>query len=104
MVAMYVYYNFTTGIDDLFLVLEAVASVIRWFDLGLALGLKQPTLQIIRDQHQPSDHKREMLTKWLHQVDGCRPTWNALVIALRSRIVQCYTVAEEIEQSHPHVR
>ena len=94
----------TTGTDDLLSVSLAVASVNQWFDLGLVLGLKQPTLQSIKDQHQPSDHKREMLTKWLNQVDECRPSWNTLVVALRSPLVHSYTVANEIEQSHPHVR
>ena len=78
----------------------AVHNVNEWFNLGLALGLQQPTLHRIRDQHQPKDHKREMLTKWLNQVDGCRPSWKALVEALRSCNVKSYAVADEIEQAH----
>ena len=74
-------------------VLVAVVKVSRWFELGLALGLRQPTLEGI-------NHKREMLTKWLNLVDGCRPSWNSLVEALRSPIVEGYVIANEIEQKH----
>ena len=85
--------------------MEAVANVQHWFQLGLALGLQQPTLQNVRDQHKPSNHKTEMLTKWLNGVDGCRPSWNALVVALRSPVMQCndIIIANEIEQSHAHL-
>ena len=76
-------------------VLEAVVKVHQWFELGLALGLGQPTLKSIT-----SDHKREMLTKWLNQVDRCRPSWNSLVKALRSPTVECYIIADKIEQKH----
>ena len=79
--------------------MKAVHRVNDWFNLGLALGLKQPTLQGISNEHQPSNHKREMLTKWLNLVDGCRPSWEALVEALRSPNVQCYPVANEIEKA-----
>ena len=87
----------TTGINGLQDVLVAVADVNQWLELGLALGLKQPTLVGIT-----SNHKIEMLTKWLGQVDGCQPSWNALVEALKSRIVQCYTIADEIKHSHQY--
>ena len=79
--------------------MKAVRDVNNSFDLGLALGLKQPTLQGISNQHQPQDHKREMLTKWLGQVDGCRPSWEALVEALRLSTVEGYPVANEIEKT-----
>ena len=80
--------------------MKAVHCVNEWFDLGLALGLLQPTLQGIKVRYQPSEHKREMLTKWLNQVDGCRPSWEALVKALKSPNVQCYPVANKIEEAH----
>ena len=79
--------------------MKALRNVNNWFDLGLALGLKQPTLQGIKDQHKPKDHKREMLTKWLNQVDGCRPSWEALVEALGSSTVECYPEATEIKEA-----
>ena len=87
---------FTTDIDDLQDVLEAVVDVNEWLKLGLALGLRQPTLDNITQEH-----KIQMLTRWLNQVDECQPSWNALVVALRSSTVQCNDVAAEVEQSHP---
>ena len=93
-------FHYTAGIDALNKVMVAVRSVNKWFNLGLALGLKQPTLQSVKDQHKPSDHKREMLTKWLNQVDGCHPSWKALVEALRSSYVQSNAVANKIEKTH----
>ena len=95
-----VFYLTTAVINDLSKVMKAVHGVNKWFNLGLELGLLQPTLQSIRDQHQPSDHKREMLTKWLNQVDGCRPSWKVLVEALRSSTVQANAIANTIEQDH----
>ena len=79
--------------------MKALRNVNNWFNLGLALGLQQPTLQGIKEQYKPKYHKREMLTKWLNQVDGCRPSWEALVKALRLPTVECYPVANEIEEA-----
>ena len=74
----------------------ALAKVNKWYELGLALGLEQPTLESIK-----SNHKSQMLTKWLNRVDGCRPSWNALVIALSSPTVQENAAANQIEMSYP---
>ena len=79
-------------------VMEAVCNVVIWFNLGLALGLKQPTLKAIEYQNKPEDCKREMLTKWLHRFDTCRPSWKALVEALRSPNVKSYDAADGIEE------
>ena len=96
-----IFFCFTTAeIGALQKVMVAVRDVNDWYNLGLALELQQPTLQGIRNQHQPSDHKREMLVKWLNQVDGCRPSWKGLVEALRSPTVQCFAVANDIEYAH----
>ena len=91
------HYFFAVDIDKLHDVLTSISDVVnQWFELGLALGLRQPTLESIT-----SDHKREMLTKWLNRVDGCCPSWNALVKALRSPTVQKPIVADAIVRSHP---
>ena len=74
----------------------AVSDVSEWLILGLALGLRMPTLKNIT-----SNHKIEMLTKWLNQVDRCRPSWNTLVKALRSPTVQEYAVANAIAEKYP---
>ena len=37
-----------------------------------------------------------MLTKWLSKVDGCSPSWNALVAALRKKTVGHSVIADAI--------
>ena len=81
--------------------MDAVVHVNEWFNLGLALGIKQPILDRIRIQHLPSDCKREMLTKWLQRF-GKYPSWNGLVRALRTPSVECYDIANNIELNHSY--
>ena len=92
----------TTGIDDLQDICEALKDIGKeWFDLGLALGLRQPTLKKIRDEsYYTDDRKREMLTQWLNQVDNSNPSWKSLVDALRNPTVKCEPVASIIEGKH----
>ena len=92
----------TSGADiaDLQKVLEALVDVNNWRKLGLALGLRKPVLTGIKTAHPNEDCKEEMLTKWLEQVDGCSPSWNELVKALRKRTVEHPTIANQIEQKY----
>ena len=101
-ICTFVYTYLPTGIDDLQEVCEALKDIGKeWFGLGLALGLRQPTLQRIRyDSYNIDDRKREMLTQWLNQVDNSNPSWKSLVDALRNSTVQCEPVASIIEQKH----
>ena len=64
-------------------------NVVNWKDLGLALGLLHPTLQVI-DKGQRGDINdcmREMLAAWLQQQDNVShvgpPSWRVLQTALR---------------------
>ena len=67
-----------------------------WKRLGLALGLKEPTLEGLRGKQ---DAKMEMLNLWLKQVGkDCNPSWDSLVKALRERTVDEVLVAKEIEK------
>ena len=72
----------------------------QWRKLGLALGLRKPVLTGIETAHANEDCKEEMLTKWLEQVDGCSPSWNELVEALRKPTVLHLTIADKIEQKY----
>ena len=55
----------------------------NWFNLGLALGLHKPTLDIIETNHRPSRYLTECLTKWLYRVDNVGPpTWDTLADGL----------------------
>ena len=91
-----------SGISDLQDVLVALVDVnTKWKLLGLALGLKQPTLSGIREGEY-DECKMAMLTKWLNQVDGCQPSWNDLVEGLRAPTVKHYPIADAIKQKYLH--
>ena len=74
----------------------------KWFELGLALGLKYSTLNGIEtDKTTVDERKREMVRSWLQKKDECTPpSWQALVEALKDTLVQHIDVAENIEQKY----
>jgi ankyrin repeat protein/GTPase SAR1 family protein len=88
------------GIDDLFPVLTAIVNVSeKWLTLGLALGLKQPTLKRIKTDNRTCDScKYELMEEWLNGTDGCRPSWAELAKALREDIVGHGSIADMIEK------
>ena len=91
----------TTGIKDLRTVLMEIRNVNKkWNFLGLELGLLQPTL----DGISSSDYevcKMEMIQKWLNKEDqDCHPSWDSLVEALRSDLVQHKPIADKIERKY----
>ena len=54
-----------------------------WEDIGLYLGLKSDSLDIIKTDHpnQSKDCFREMIKLWLRQVHP-RPSWSAMIEAI----------------------
>lgn len=79
-----------TGVADLFKVKDTLKNVVRWRDLGLALGLLEPTLQKIdiENRGKVDDCMREMLVVWLQQKDnvshvGVPSSWMVLKTSLR---------------------
>ena len=74
----------------------------KWKKLGLALGLKKPSIEKIKADYgnDTEECKEEMLTLWLRGVDGCSPSWNALVDALRKETVQHADIAGVIEKKY----
>ena len=90
---------FSAGINDLFPVLQAVEDVSeKWLMLGLALGLKQPTLKRIEtDNGTSTSRKYEMMTEWLNG-HGHTPSWAELAKALREKIVGHGSIADIIEK------
>ena len=56
---------------------------VRWYNLGLQLGVRPETLDRIRARfNDPRDQLREMLKIWLTTSDN--PSWKALTDALKS--------------------
>ena len=75
----------------------------RWFELGLLLGILQPTLAKIEKDHRDDVVRclQECLTCWLRRVnqvdENGRPSWDVLVSALK-KMEENY-VAENITQT-----
>ena len=92
-----------TGIDDLddvITMLEPVSK--KWKQLGLALGLKMPTIEKICAEH-PDDTdecKLQMLSCWLKRRDDCEATcnWKSLAEALKRPTVNHKPIAGAIEK------
>ena len=64
-------------------------DLIDWLNLGLALGLLCPTLQLIKKDSGSTDEcKMNMLAAWLQQQDKVPqegvPSWSVLQAALRN--------------------
>ena len=81
---------FTPAVDDLRELLNLLEDVTEWHQLGLQLGLKEPSLETVECGYKnPSDAKREMLKLWLKK-DSQIPyaasgaTWRSLTKALRA--------------------
>jgi hypothetical protein len=93
------------GIDDLNDVLTMLQPVSeKWKELGLALGLRDPTINQIyaEDRGNISECKRKMLSSWLQWTDDCKATcnWRSLAEALKSRTVNHKPIAEAIQNKY----
>jgi len=87
------------SVDDLGDVQRKIFAVkTEWYNLGLELGLRPPTLDSICNKHSgdPSQCFRQVLQEWLKGVNP-PPTWQAMVNALKSPTVAEYQVAEQIQ-------
>lgn len=89
-----------TAVDDLRNVVRPLRDLVGWINLGIELGLLQPTLESIQhEQHnRVADCRREMLIMWLKQSDNVadvgHPSWQVLKTALRS--IGESTIAEKL--------
>ena len=72
-----------------------------WFNLGLALGLFQHTLECIQNGDDIGHCLTETLAAWLQGRDGAAaPTWRAVVKALLSPAINFYRLALQISKAH----
>ena len=80
---------------------ELREATLLWFDIGLALGLLQHTLESIRARDDLGYCLTETLAAWLQERDGAAaPTWRAVVKALLSPAVNFYRLALQISKAH----
>jgi len=89
------------SLDDLATVRKELHEArTKWYDIGLELKVPVGTLDSI--EAQSDDTKKcllEALKHWLKTVDP-KPTWQALVDALRSCVVEENQLANSLEEKH----
>jgi len=80
---------------------EIITSSTRWYEIGLQLKVPIDNLDGIRIQFSdPKSSLCEMLKSWLKGVARSRPTWGALVEALRSQTVGNAMLADQLEAKY----
>ena len=88
-------------LDDLSTVLEELHEArTKWYCIGLKLKVPVDTLDSIKAQSDnPSECLLQALKHWLKMVDP-KPTWQVLVDALRSHLVEEHQLANTIEDKY----
>ena len=87
--------------DDLSKVRGELFQVqVKWYDIGLDLGLPVNTLETIRQECQDlGECLRKMILEWLKAVD-LQPTWRKLVDVLQNRVINEGVLAIKITQDY----
>ena len=86
--------------DDLHSLLDELdPAAAKWYNLGLALGVRSGRLDAIKvDYGTVDDNLREMLKAWLSTAD--RPTWEQVATALESRPVAKGSLARGVRETY----
>ena len=72
-----------------------------WYNIGLQLGIPYSTLDCFKQMYfDPSDLMCEMLKHWLRTAVKPRPSWEAVVTALRSSLVNENYLADKLESKY----
>ena len=77
-----------------------VEANIKWFDLGLQLGVKENALKAVEQDHTKDGVDvclREMLSLWLKMINP-QPSWEGLVAALEKPSVRLLELARKIRE------
>ena len=96
------------SIDDLHHVLNILIDARhKWYNIGLALNVRELTLRKIRANFQSLECKdvdclREMLSHWLR--NSRSTTWQNIIRALCSRSVDQRKIAENIGRLSYHIK
>ena len=89
------------SIDDLGVVNEASLDArIKWYEIGLELGISPDTLNAIKEESQSNSGTclRNTLMYWLQ--NSTNRNWRALANAMSSRTVGRQDIADRILQKH----
>ena len=80
------------------LLIELHSVCVNWYNIGLELGVPYTELNYFRKMYSdPSESLREVLIHWLKTTVDSPPSWEAVVSALRSLIVNEMNVAAQLE-------
>ena len=72
-----------------------------WYLIGLQLEIPHTTLDCLKQNHSdPSDLMCEVLKYWFKTAVDPRPSWEGVVAALRSPIVDKKYIAEKLESMY----
>ena len=72
-----------------------------WYNIGLELDIPHTELDCLKKDHSDSsDLMREMLKHWIDTAVISPPTWETVVRALRSPIVDKRFVAKQLESKY----
>ena len=75
---------------------------VKWFSIGLQLKIRPATLKTIESSHPNSNMDRmfsDMMDEWLRIAD--KPTWDVIVVVLRSRSVGEEALAKNLAGRRP---
>ena len=69
-----------------------------WYNIGLQLDIPPTELDTLKQKYlDPSDLLCETLKYWFKTAINTHPSWEAVVVALTSRTVNKWFVAEQLE-------
>ena len=72
-----------------------------WYNIGLQLDIPHTTLDCFKQNYSDqSDLMREVLKHWLDTITDPPPTWEAVITALRSPIVDKKNIAMQLEAKY----
>ena len=72
-----------------------------WYKIGLELDIPHTELDCFERKHSdPTDLMCEVLKYWFKTAVDPRPTWEAVVAVLRSRIINEWFVAKQLESKY----
>ena len=90
-----------SAINDLRDVLNQLSNLAPndYINLGLELGLLQPTLKRLESTCSSESLGRHIMSAWLNKIDKVNcPTWEYLISALESQMVKQNAAAEKLKQ------
>ena len=101
-VTFFVLYFLAFTVSSLKVLLNALYPVrASWYNIGLELDISHTELDCFERQYSVQlDLMREMLKHWLKTAVNPHPTWEAVITALRSPLVNEKKVAAQLESKH----